>query len=75
MTIHEFGTYTMATQSVEKRGHLGGMNVTSWQLIFLQSRVNNGTYDGDHLPAQTGIGHEVLGFKNACIISVPDEGK
>jgi hypothetical protein len=24
----------------------------SWELIFLQSRVNHGAYDGDHLPAQ-----------------------
>lgn len=26
--------------------------MTSWELIFLQSRVNNGAYDGDHLLAQ-----------------------
>ena len=26
--------------------------MTSWELIFLQSRVNHGAYDGDHLPAQ-----------------------
>ena len=26
--------------------------MTSWELIFLQSRVNNGAYNGDHLPAQ-----------------------
>ena len=26
--------------------------MTSWQLIFFQSRVNNGAYDGDYLPAQ-----------------------
>jgi hypothetical protein len=26
--------------------------MTSWQLIFLQSRVNNGAYNGDYLPAQ-----------------------
>jgi hypothetical protein len=26
--------------------------MTSWELIFLQSRVNDGAYDGDHLPAQ-----------------------
>ena len=25
----------------------------SWQLIFLQSKVNNGAYDGDRLPPQT----------------------
>ena len=26
--------------------------MTSWELIFLQSRVNNSGYDGDDLPAQ-----------------------
>jgi hypothetical protein len=26
--------------------------MTSWELIFLQSRVNHGAHDGDHLPAQ-----------------------
>jgi hypothetical protein len=26
--------------------------VSSWQLIFQQSKVNNGPYDGDRLPAQ-----------------------
>jgi hypothetical protein len=26
--------------------------MSSWQLIFKQSRVNNGAYDGDRLPAQ-----------------------
>jgi len=26
--------------------------MTSWELIFLQSRANHGAYDGDHLPAQ-----------------------
>jgi hypothetical protein len=26
--------------------------MTSWELIFLQSRVNNGAYNGDHLPAR-----------------------
>jgi hypothetical protein len=26
--------------------------MTSWELIFLQSKVNHGAYDGDHLPAQ-----------------------
>ena len=25
--------------------------MTSWELIFVQSRVNNGAYDGDDLPA------------------------
>jgi hypothetical protein len=28
------------------------MVMTSWEVIFLQSRVNNGAYEGDHLPAQ-----------------------
>jgi hypothetical protein len=31
---------------------LGGMVMGSWQQIFEQSRVNNGAYDGDRLPAQ-----------------------
>lgn len=26
--------------------------MSSWQLIFIQSKVNNGTYDGDRLSAQ-----------------------
>ena len=26
--------------------------MSSWQLIFSQSRVNNGAYNGDRLPAQ-----------------------
>ncbi len=26
--------------------------MNSWQVIFEQSRVNNGAYDGDRLPAQ-----------------------
>ncbi len=25
--------------------------MSSWQLIFLQSKVNNGAYEGDRLPA------------------------
>jgi hypothetical protein len=29
-----------------------GIAMSSWQLIFKQSRVNNGAYDGDRLPAQ-----------------------
>jgi hypothetical protein len=29
-----------------------GMLMTSWELIFLQSRVNNGGYDGDDLAEQ-----------------------
>jgi hypothetical protein len=28
------------------------MLVNAWQLIFLQSKVNNGTYNGELLPAQ-----------------------
>lgn len=27
--------------------------MSSWQLIFQQSKVNNGAYDGDRLPAQS----------------------
>jgi hypothetical protein len=30
----------------------GEMVISSWQLIFKQSRVNNGAYHGDRLPAQ-----------------------
>ena len=30
----------------------GRTAMSSWQLIFKQSRVNNGSYDGDRLPAQ-----------------------
>jgi hypothetical protein len=30
----------------------GAMMMSSWQLIFQQSKVNNGLYDGDRLPAQ-----------------------
>ena len=30
----------------------GAMMMSSWQLIFEQSKVNNGLYDGDRLPAQ-----------------------
>jgi hypothetical protein len=30
----------------------GGIVMGSWQQIFEQSRVNNGAYDGDRLPAQ-----------------------
>lgn len=26
--------------------------MSSWVVIFLQSRANNGAYDGDRLPAQ-----------------------
>lgn len=26
--------------------------MSAWQRIFLQSRVNNGAYEGDRLPAQ-----------------------
>ena len=29
-----------------------GMMMSSWQLIFQQSKVNNGAYDGDRLPPQ-----------------------
>jgi hypothetical protein len=29
--------------------------MTSWQLIFLQSKVNNGAYDGDRYFAQNWV--------------------
>lgn len=29
-----------------------GVTVSSWQLIFQQSKVNNGAYGGDRLPPQ-----------------------
>jgi hypothetical protein len=29
-----------------------GVMMSSWQLIFQQSKVNNGAYDGDRLPPQ-----------------------
>jgi hypothetical protein len=32
--------------------HSSVQRVSSWQLIFQQSKVNNGAYDGDRLPAQ-----------------------
>jgi hypothetical protein len=32
--------------------HSSVQGVSSWQLIFQQSKVNNGAYDGDRLPAQ-----------------------
>ena len=28
------------------------MSMNAWELIFRQSRVNNGAYDGDKLPRQ-----------------------
>jgi len=30
----------------------GGVIMSSWKLIFQQSKVNNGAYEGDRLPAQ-----------------------
>lgn len=33
------------------QGSAGAM-MSSWQLIFQQSKVNNGAYDGDRLPPQ-----------------------
>lgn len=32
--------------------HSSVQGVSSWQFIFQQSKVNNGAYDGDRLPAQ-----------------------
>jgi hypothetical protein len=45
-----------------------GIAMSSWQLIFKQSRVNNGAYDGDRLPAQNWYWPGELGFKPACVI-------
>src|SRR5215831_14060911 len=42
----------MRFPSGQKHRHWGRAFMTSWQLIFLQSRVNNGAYAGDYLPAQ-----------------------
>src|SRR5215470_2529519 len=42
----------MRFPSGQKHRHWGTAFMTSWQLIFLQSRVNNGAYGGDYLPAQ-----------------------
>src|SRR5215472_10821631 len=42
----------MRFPSGQKHRHSGRAFMTSWQLIFLQSRVNNGAYAGDYLPAQ-----------------------
>jgi hypothetical protein len=35
-----------------------------WQLIFLQSKVNRGTYDGDRLPAQNWDWPQGTWFQN-----------
>jgi hypothetical protein len=43
-----------------------------WQLIFLQSKVNRGAYDGDRLPAQNWDWPRELGFKIACVISAKE---
>jgi hypothetical protein len=42
--------------------------MNSRQLIFLQSRANNGAYDGDRLPRKIGIGPRELGFKSVEVI-------
>jgi hypothetical protein len=31
---------------------MGDLTMNSWELVFLQSKVNNGFYDGDRLPTQ-----------------------
>ena len=41
----------------------------SGQLIFLQSKVNNGVHDGDRIPALSGIGRKERGFKRVYVIS------
>jgi len=42
----------------------------SWELIFRQSRVNNGVYDGDRLPGQNWQWPQ---GKPACAICVTAE--
>jgi hypothetical protein len=39
--------------------------MTSWELIFLQSRVNNGAYNGNDLPAQNRDWPRNTWFKSA----------
>jgi hypothetical protein len=43
--------------------------MNAWQNIFRQSRVNDGVYLGDKLPAQNGNGRPVLGFRSVYVIS------
>jgi hypothetical protein len=45
----------------------------SWELIFRQSRVNNGIYDGDRCPVRIGNGRRAPGCKRACAICVTAE--
>jgi hypothetical protein len=42
--------------------------MTSWQLIFLQSKVNNGAYDGDRYFARFGFGLRRLGFNYGSMV-------
>lgn len=43
--------------------------MSSWQLIFQQSKVNNGVYNGDRFRRSIGSGPGKLGFKPVCVIS------
>jgi len=43
--------------------------MTSWQLIFIQSKVNNGAYTEIASSRRVGIGLRRLGFKYGCVIS------
>ena len=46
--------------------HSSVQRVSSWQLIFQQSKVNNGAYNGDRRRPRIGIGPRERGFKHAC---------
>lgn len=41
--------------------------MTFWQLIFIQSKVNGGVYDGDRLLTRIGSGPTRLGFELGCV--------
>ena len=44
--------FSLYLSAVNCRFRAKGMAMSSWQLIFIQSKVNNGVYDGDRLVAQ-----------------------
>ncbi len=44
------------------------MAMNAWELIFRQSRVNNGAYDGDELPPQNWAWPQGPGFKGVYVI-------
>ena len=43
------------------------LGVRSWQLIFQQSKVNNGVTTGTGCRPRIGIGPRERGFKHACV--------